>query len=448
MNRQRPSGFLGFTVIWSGQLLSTLGTRMTNFALSIFIWQQTGEVSDLALMTFCAFLSTVVVSPLAGALIDRWNRRLIIVLSDAGSAVTTVAILVLFATGSVDVWHLYLVNIATGAFLAFQVPAYASTISLMMEKASYPRANAMMSLAQSVPGIFAPSAAVALLAVTDIELILVLDSLTYVVAVATVFLAAIPDNPGSGGEKKQGMWRDALFGFRYVFARPGLVGLQGVTFSIILLGVMGWVLVVPMVMARTGDDETMVGVVQSVGAVGGVLGGVLVSVLRPTTQKMLRLLMAIAAFSVLGRILLGLGDSVVVWSIAWACAWGCIPIVMSYAGAIWQEKVEPAVQGRVFATRNLIETLATPIALGTAGPLADHVFEPAMRPGGVLAGPFGGLVGTEAGSGMALLLVLTGLLGIAVAAAGYLIPLVRHVETLLPDHDAAGVPEGALSEAR
>lgn len=132
----RPSGFLAFTTIWLGQLLSTLGTRMTTFALSIWIWQQTGHATDLALMTFAGFLATAVFSPLAGSLIDRWNRRLTIVLSDVGSGAATVLLLVLFATGSAQVWQLYAVNVLTGAFLAFQTPAYSSTISLMMRKGS------------------------------------------------------------------------------------------------------------------------------------------------------------------------------------------------------------------------------------------------------------------------------------------------------------------------
>ncbi|WP_425321279.1 MFS transporter [Couchioplanes caeruleus] len=425
-----------FSVLWVGQVLSTLGTRMTNFALSIWIWQATGHASDLALMTFFAFAATVVFSPIAGSLIDRWSRRLTILLSDAGSAIVTALLLALYLTGSVSVWHLYVVNVVTGALLAFQLPAYSATISLMMEKDHYPRANAMLSLARSVPAIFAPAAAGALLAATNIEVVLLVDAISYALAVVTVFMVRIPPRPVSEHEETPSMWRDSVLGFAYILRRPGLLGLQGILFAVGLFAAMGWVLLTPMVMARTGNAEAQVGVVLSVGAIGGVLGGALLGVLRPTRQKMLRLLLAALAFGLFGRVLLGVGDSLFVWSAAWFFAWLCVPFIDGYGQAIWQEKVSPELQGRVFAARQLIENLAVPIALGIAGPLADYFLEPAMRSGGSLAGTFGGLVGTGPGAGMALLCVITGVLGVLVVVAGALSPTVRLVESRIPDHDA------------
>lgn len=437
MPNRRPSGFVAFTIIWAGQVLSTLGTRMTNFALSIFVWNTTGRATDLALMTFAAYAATAVFSPIAGSLIDRWNRRLTILISDLGSAAATALLLVLFATHSVAIWHLYLVNILTGAALAFQAPVYAATISLMMEKVHFARANAMLSMAQSVPGIFAPAVAVAVLGFADIKLILLVDVVSYLLAIGTVFLVVIPPRPRdeqTDREEQRGMWRDCVIGFRFILRRPGLLGLQSILFLTYLLGVMGWLTLVPMVLARTGDNQAQLGVVQSVGAIGGALGAVLIGALRPTEHKMTRMLVAILVFNVLGRVFLGLGNSVVIWSIGWACAWASMPVFLGYGQAIWQEKVPPGLQGRVFAARNLIENLATPIALGLAGPLADYVFEPAMRPGGAMAGVFGGLVGTGPGAGMALIFVLTGLLGAVAALLGFTVRSVRQVETLLPDH--------------
>lgn len=435
MNRRRPSGFLAFTVIWFGQLLSTLGTRMTNFALGIYVWQQTGRASDLALLTFCSFLATVVFSPIAGSLIDRWNRRLTIVLSDIGSAVATGLILVLFLTGHQAVWQLYLVNILTGTFLAFQGPAYASMISVMMPKGHYPRANAMLSLAQSVPAIFAPSLAAVLLSVVDIRLVLLVDVLSYLVAIGSVFLVAIPPRPKTDKAERESMWRDSVFGFRYILRRPGLLGLEAILFAINLFAAMGWILLTPMILSRTANSSTDAGLVLSLGAIGGVLGGLLIGFLPATNKKILRMLLGIVVFSVFGRVLLGLGHSLLIWSIAWSVAWLCIPFIDGYGQAIWQEKVETSVQGRVFAARNLLDNLAMPIALGAAGPLADFVLEPAMRRGGSLAGVFGGLVGTGPGAGMALICVFTGLIGVAVAVAGFVSPTVRNIETLLPDQN-------------
>ncbi|MGB3438349.1 MAG: MFS transporter [Actinophytocola sp.] len=439
---QRPSGFGAFTVIWSGQLLSALGTRMTNFALSIWVWQQTGSATDLAMMMFFAFGATVLFSPLAGILIDRLSRRLTIVLSDLGSAVATFALLAMFLTGSVELWQLYIVNFLTGAFLAFQLPAFSAAITVMMEKGRYPRANAMMWAVRTLPVIFAPAFAATLLGLTGVNLILLLDALTYVVAIAAVFLVNLPPTSPSVGDRNS-IWRDSLFGFRYILARPALVGLESMLVVISLFAAIGYAMLVPIVLARSGDSEAQVGVVLTIGAFGGVLGGVLLGVIKFPGRKMPWVLGAILGFSIVGRLVYGVGDSVVAWSAGLFFIHLFIPFIDGLSQTIWQEKVDPAVQGRVFAARQFVESIPVPLGLVIAGPVADQIFEPAMDPGGALAGTFGWLVGTGPGAGMGLLTVLVGVLGIGVAAIGFASRNVREVETIIPDHvPAPPAPSG------
>lgn len=247
----KPSGFGAFTIMWVGQLLSALGTRMTNFALSIWVWQHTGSATSMALMMFCGFGSTVLFSPLAGRFVDRWPRKLSILVSDAGSFVTTFALLGLFLTGSTELWHLYVVNAVTGALLAMEGPAYAATISVMMDKGRFLRANAMMWSVKTFPVIFAPAFAAALLGFTGLNLILFLDGLTYLVAIVAVLAVHIPPVPGQNREKST-FWQDCAFGFRYILDRPPLLGMQVVLFAISLLAALAWALLVPLVLARTG----------------------------------------------------------------------------------------------------------------------------------------------------------------------------------------------------
>ncbi len=430
---QRPSGFGAFTVIWAGQLLSAVGTRMTNFALSIWVWQQSGSVTDLTLMMFFAFGATVLFSPLAGSLIDRLDRRLTIVLSDLGSAVATFALLALFLTGSVQMWQLYIVNFLTGAFLAFQLPAFAAAITVMMEKGKYPRANAMLWAVRTLPVIFAPAFAATLLGITGVTLILLLDALSYVVAIGAVFLVSLPPTRRAEG-KRESLWRDSLVGFRYILRRPPLVALESVLVVIGVFAAIGYAMLVPLVLARTGGSEAQVGVVLTVGAFGGVLGGVLLGVLKLRGRKVTWVLGAILGFSILGRLVYGIGDSVVAWSAGLFFVHLFIPFIDGLGQTIWQEKVEPAVQGRVFAARQFVESVSIPVGFVVAGPIADHVFEPAMRSGGALAGTFGWLAGTGPGAGMGLLTVLVGVLGVGVALIGFASRTIRDVETLIPDH--------------
>src|ERR1700680_1884918 len=169
MRYRRPNGFAAFTVMWLGQVISVLGTRMTNFALSIWVWKETGHATSLAVMTFLTFGATVALSPLAGSLVDRMGRRLMIIVSDVGCAACTAILLMFFLTGRVQLWQLYVGNTLTRGFLAFWSPAYGATITHMMAEKHYARANAMLSLANAVPAIFAPSLAALLLSVTSIS---------------------------------------------------------------------------------------------------------------------------------------------------------------------------------------------------------------------------------------------------------------------------------------
>jgi hypothetical protein len=143
-----------------------------------------------------------------------------------------------------------------------------------------------------------------------------------------------------------------------------------------------------------------------------------------------------ALAGVLGSLLMGLGREVAVWSIAAFCSSFILPIINGSNQAIWQAKVAPDVQGKVFAARRLIAQVTAPAAIVIAGPLADRVFEPAMATGGSLAGVLGWAVGTGPGAGMALMLVVFGALGAVVGIGGYSVRAVRDAETILPDHDA------------
>jgi len=434
---RRPSGLSALIAIAVGQLFSAVGSRMTTFALSIWVWEATGRATDFALLTVVALGATVLFSPIAGALVDRWNRRVTMILSDFGAALATGVLLLLFLTDSAQVWHLYVVNFVSGAFMAFQAPAYTALIAVTLEKRHFPRAGAVFSLVTSAPAIVAPGLAAALLAVTGVYGVLAIDLVTFAVAVALIFLVAVPQQPTSAQpEKRQHVLRDAVFGFRYVWTRHVLRRLLMVQFSIAMFSGFGWVLMTPLIMARTGDDANQVAIVNMVGAVGGVLGGLVLTALPSTRRKAVRMLLAMLVFGALGRALFGLGFSTPIWSASLFFAWACLPFMNGYGTAIWQEKVNPQLQGRVTATRQLLEGVSLPLAIGVTGPLIDFVLEPAMRPGGSLAGVFGGVVGTEPGAGMALVFLVTGALACLVGVFGLATRDVRDIEKLVPDHDA------------
>jgi MFS transporter, DHA3 family, macrolide efflux protein len=430
----RPSGFAAFFVLWCGQFLSVVGTRMTNFAISIWVWDATGNTTEFALTMFFAFAGTVIFSPVAGSFIDRWNRRLTLLLSDLGAGIATIVMLVLFFTDSTQMWHLYAINFVTGSFVAFQVPVFQATITTMLERANYTRGNAMLFAVRSTPELFAPLVAAVLLAVTSIETVLLIDIASFLFAVGTVLLVALPATPKAPeGTEPVRFWQDCLTGFRYILRNRSLLNLELFLIAINILASVGFLLLRPMALARTGDSAGSLALVLSTGAIGGVAGALLIGVLKSPKDKMIRVLWATVAFSLVGRVLYGVADMVIFLGVALIVVHLCIPIIDGYTNTVWQEKVEPHMQGRVFAARQFVEEMSIPIATVIAGPLIDAAVTPWMQPGNGGASTFGWLVGTGQAGAIGLMFVVIGVLGTVVAVMAFLSPSIRNVETLLPD---------------
>lgn len=437
----RPTGMLAFTVIWIGQVISLLGTAMTGFALTIWAWLITGEATALALVGFFAFAPTVLVSPVAGALVDRWNRRFTMMLSDLAAVLSTIVVLLLFSTGNLQIWHLYVTGAFSGVFQAFQFPAYSAAVTTMVSKKQYGRASGMLSMAQFASNIFAPVLAAILLGVIGIAGILTIDVVTFLVAISALLLVHIPQPAVTEeGHKSRGsLWKESVYGFRYIFERPGLLGLQLVFFCVNLVVTFATTVLSPMLLARTGNDAAVLGIVQSAVGLGGMVGSIALSIWGGPKRRIHGVLIGLI-LAMLGILMIGLGRGPYVWAFAAFFTLFFVPILNASSQAIWQAKVTPDVQGRVFATRLLISQISVPVSMLLAGPLADRVFEPAMMTGGSLAAMFGGLVGTGPGAGMSLMFVIAGALGMLIGLGAYALRVVRNVEDILPDHSSEVVP--------
>jgi MFS family permease len=427
----------GFTIVWVGQVISFLGSGMTGFALMIWAWEITGQATALALVGFFSFGPTVLLSPVAGALVDRWNRKLVMILSDLGAGLSTVVILILYASGNLQIWHLYVTGAFAGAFQAFQFPAYSAAVTMMLPKEQYVRASGMISLAGSASGIFAPIMAGMLLGPLGITGIMAIDVVTFMVAIGALLIVQVPQPAATeaGKEARGSLLQESAYGFRYIYERPSLLRLQLIFFGINLMAVFGFTVLSPMILARTGNNELILGSVRSAMGFGGVVGGLLLSAWGGPKRRVNGVLLGMALSSLLGALVIGLGGSVVFWAMGAFFSSFFIPIINGSNQAIWQAKVPPDVQGRVFAVRRLIAQITAPLAMLLAGPMADRVFEPAMMLGGAFASTFSGLVGTGSGAGMSLMFVLAGSFGVLIALGGYLSPAVRNVDELVPDHE-------------
>jgi DHA3 family macrolide efflux protein-like MFS transporter len=430
---------VAFSIIWIGQVVSLLGTAMSQFGLTLWAYEVTGKATPLALVGFFFVAPQVALSPFVGVLVDRSNRKLMMMLSDLAAAATTVIILTLYTTDNLQIWHLYGSAAISGIFQGFQWPAYSAAISLMLPKEQYARANGMLAMAGNASAVFAPLLAGALIGPVGLTGILGIDLVSAAVAIGTLLFVQVPQpaRTEAGREGEGSFLKETAYGFRYILARPSLLGLQAVFMTGNFFSSLSFAVMAPMILARSGNDELVFGSVQSAGAIGGVVGGLAMAVWGGPKRRVHGVLLGWACASLLGQMVLGLGRGLPVWAAGLFLAGFFSPIIDGSNQAIWQAKVAPDVQGRVFSARMFIAWLVMPLGQLLAGPLADQVFEPGMAAGGDLTPAFGWLVGSGAGVGMALMFVFSGVLAGMVGLGGYLVPAVYNAEDLLPDHDAA-----------
>jgi MFS family permease len=347
----------------------------------------------------------------------------------------------LHATGNLEIWHLYVAAVVNSLGNTFQWPAYSAAIATMVPKEKYSRANGMMSLIESGPSIFSPMLAGALLPVMGLMGILILDVATFLLAIAALLVVSIPQpvRTAEGQESKSNFLKEALYGFKYIFARRGLLGL--LIFFLIsnfVIGIGGQV-TTPFILLRTGGDEAgsaALGAVQSAWAVGAVIGGLLVGVWGGFKRRVNTILLGESLCGLFGMIIFGLGRDVWFWMVMAGAGAFFFPFVNGASQAIWQAKVAPDIQGRVFSARRMIAWLSDPITPIVAGALADYVTEPAMQSETVIAKALGWLVGNEPGSGIALQFIFAGAAYTIIPLLVYLfVPIIRDLEDRLPDHD-------------
>jgi len=441
-NSKRPAGLLGFSIVWLGQIISVLASSMTNFGMTIWIYKQTESATAMAGMFVAFILPFLLLSPIAGAMVDRYNRKLMMMVSDLAAVLSTAVIFMLYASGHLQFWHLYVASVLNGLGNAFQWPAYSAAISTMVPKEQYGRANGMMSLIEAGPGVLAPVLAGIFLSLPitrpfdSFALIMLIDVLTFLIAIGALLIVFVPQPEKTvEGQKAQGhILKEALYGFTYIFQRPSLLGLQMIFFFGNLFSGMGFILLAPMILARTGQNSVIYGTTQTVMAVGAVIGGIIMSAWGGFKKRVHGVLAGWAIFGVFFA-MIGLGTGLPMWIPFMVLMELMSPLINTSNQSIWQSKVAPDVQGRVFSARRLIAWFTQPIAPLIAGVLADFVLEPQMQASSGLSNVFGGLFGTGPGAGMGLLVFFAGLCAALIGLSGYLIRPIRQAESLLPDHD-------------
>ncbi len=428
--RRRMGVFLWIAI---GQIISVTGSALVGFVLGVWVYQETQSTTQFALISLATMLPSLLVAPLVGALIDRWDRRWVMILADSGAGVCTAILAALMHFGHLRIGHIYLLMGASSLLRGFQVPAYLASISLLVPKEHLGRANGILQFESVTTYLLSPALAGWLMETIGVTGVMLIDLGTFLFAVLTLLSVRFPRvAPSVEAEQsaQRNLWHETLLGWKFIASREGLVGIL----TLFALGnyanLMTDTLMPPMLLEVSSPGT--LGMVLSAGGLGMLCGTVLVS-LWGGPRRRIHAVLGFKMLAGLAIILIGVLRSVPLIAMATFAYYFPFPLVNSNDQAIWQSKVPLHMQGRVFAIRRMLVRAMIPLAYLTAGPLADGIFKPLLSEGGALASSLGRYYGTGPERGIGLLIALMGLFIALLTLATTLNPRVRLVEDELPD---------------
>ena len=387
---------LRFFTIFAGQALSLFGSSLVQFALVWYLARQTGSATLLATATLVAMLPQILLGPFAGTLVDRWNRRNVMIVADACIALATLVLVILFRSGAVRIWHIYILMCLRSCGGAFHSPAMQASTSLMVPKAQLSRVSGMNQTLQGLITIVAAPAGALLIELFPMQGVLAIDIGTAIVAILPLFFFSIPQprradsvdgtnrTSATGPAAKSSYFSDLRAGFAYVRSWPGLLVLiamaMGINFLITPVSSL-----IPLLITKHFKQGAMqFGLMDSSFGIGMVVGGIALSAWGGFSKKIRTISMGIAGIG-LSILLLGLAPASMFWmAIASMVLMGlALPFANGPISAIIQAVVAPEMQGRVMSLLISAATAMTPLSLAIIGPLADAV---GLRPCFVASG--------------------------------------------------------------
>ncbi|MFE9856399.1 amino acid adenylation domain-containing protein [Streptomyces sp. NPDC005780] len=439
-------GMARFLTVVLGQLASIMGSSLTEFALPIWILLETGSMTRFALYSVVAMLPGILIGPLAGAVVDRFDRRKVMLAGDLTAGLSQVAMLALLLAGQLDTWYLYVLLAVLSVALTFQRLAYSSAVPQLVPKQYLGHANGAVQLAFGAAQFVVPLVAVALLAGIGLRGVLILDIFSYVVAVGVLLCVRFPRTlPWS---RREPMVEEIKHGFTYTWHNRGFRSML-LWFAVLNLFLSPlFLLVTPLVLSfGTLDDAAAVAMASGAGAI---VGGLLMGVWGGPRRHRVRGMLALAAVFALASAVTGLrADLWVIGAGAFgmACA---ISMVNGVYSTIVQVKVPQRFHGRVFALNTLVAWSTLPIGHGLIAPLGVKLFDPLLAEDGVLAGSVGRVLGTGPGRGIGLMYLLFCLVMLVLVAFALRWPVLARFDRDVPDaepDDLIGLRERAQALA-
>lgn len=400
-----------FGILWLTQAFSALGSSMTNFALILWLYQETGSALTTALLSVCSYAPYVVMSIFAGALSDKWNKKAVMLICDSFAALCTVGVWVLLGTGRLVVWHLYCLNALNGLMNTVQQPAADVTITLITPKKHYQKASAMRSFSNSLVSIMTPVIASAMFAFWGLQAVILFDLFTFAVAFITLlFFVKIPRIEEEQAQQET-VLQSAKKGLEYLRENRGILDLIFFLAAINFTASIYEAALPAMLLSREGGSEMALGILNTVTGISMLIGSLIASLL-PTPKSRVRVICNTLLISMsTENFFLAFGRSIPVWCVGAFLGWTVIPLMNANMDVLFRDRIPVSMQGRVYSARNTLQFFTIPLGYLAGGWLVDRVFEPFMatqQPESMFSVVFG----TGKGSGAALLFFVIAFLGV------------------------------------
>lgn len=394
-----------FLIVWLGQFISCIGSGLTAFALGIYVFQMTGSATSYSTVMLLAFLPSVLLRPIGGVITDMIGRRLSMIIGDLGSAAGILFILLMMFAGSSSMGVIYTGVAISSFFLALQNPAYKASVTDLVHEDNYGKASGLMQLAESSRYLIAPILAGFLIQMWKIEYVLILDVMTFVIAVFAVFAMKKETVTHEQEKTFSDFYKKLADGFRYTFSHPKLLWLLGsITLITFFVGFLQ-ALLGPMILSFS--DALTLGKIQSISASGMLISSLFIGVFSQSNNQ-LRVLSISLALAGIFYALLGVSTSPLFLTIAGFLFFSTLPFINTSLEVMIRKRIDLEMQGRVWSIVSLISQSGMVLALGIAGPLADMIFKPLLQVNGALVSSVGQWIGVGPGRGIGLMFLMCG----------------------------------------
>ncbi len=397
-----------FYLLWGTQSLSQLGSAMTGFALTLWLYEKTGSALSTAMLTICTYAPYVLMSVFAGAVTDKFDKKRTMLVCDAFAAICTVLVFVLYKTDLLTMWHLYAINAVSGLMNTVQQPASEVAYTLIVPREQYQKTSGLQSLSRSLISIGNPLIASAVYGAAGLGAVILLDLSSFAVAFTVLAcLIRIPSvHTGTGNDDK--VLTLAKEGLQFLKKNPLVLHVILFMAGVNLIASAFDATLPALVIPRCGSR--VLGIVTSCSGAAMVLGSLLVTVL-PKPKDRVRVIYTTMLISLsIENFVLAFSRSPLWWCIGQVIGWLLVPIMSANQNVIMRNEVPVELQGRVYACRNTLQFFTIPIGLALGGAMVDNICEPFMA-GQAADSLYTSAFGSGKGSGAALMMFILGVSG-------------------------------------